>query len=298
MVGLTFERFASRHADGAAAVVVDGADDIDFTDVTIRGASGRGLYLGKGAGRLRGAHLNRVTVSDNGAVGVDVNRVDGLVVDRSVIERNNASRFGYLTTPGPYRVLAGMKLTGSTATVVTDSRFADNEATGLWFDLFCDGATIRRSVFRSNALHGLFFEVSRGAAVERNVVARNGTGTLGSGVRLTGAQDVVMRHNTFVAPAGEQVLVADDRRSDGPAWHTGSTSVLLESTALVDRADRPTVTVATIGSIDLATAVREAGNAVVGTPTVLSDEVASDYRLVRSRLANDPGDVGSDGFTG
>lgn len=258
VVGIRFERFASEHADGKAAVVVDGTDDVELVDVGITDNAGRGIYLGK----LSGARLHHVDVDRNGAVGMDAHMTSDLVVSYSTFDDNNRSLFGWSTTPGSHQVLAGAKLTMGTDTTFVWSRVRGNRSTGLWFDLFNDGMVIGHNRVVDNAKHGVFVEVSRRAQVEDNVIAANATGVL-----FAGAEQSEAVHNTFVDNAAAHVRIARDTRTDVPyqaVWHTGVPSIELDGNLFAD-VQRSSLAVRVEGAVERGWVTQWGPNAYVLT---------------------------------
>ena len=225
--GITITGFSPRHLDGTAMVVLDGATDVMLRDVVLSRSSATGL-VAVDADRLV---LDQVSMIQNGARGMSGDRLDDLVIRRSRFEANNAERFDAGGCGGgTFCVLAGAKLTRSTGIAVSFSDFSDNRATGFWCDLECRDLVFVANHAADNARHGVYFEVSEGAVIEANIVARNGE----SGVKTSGSRMVRIAHNTFVAN-GAHVNVGADYRPSSIGFHT-SPETHMGAIDLVDNA--------------------------------------------------------------
>ncbi len=210
--GITITAFSPRHLDGNAMVVLDGASDVVLRDVILTRSSATGL-VAVDADRLV---LDRVSMTHNGARGMSGDRLDDVTITRSRFEANNTERFdGANCGGGTYCVLAGAKLTRSSAIEVTFSDFSDNRATGFWCDLECRDLTFVANHAAGNARHGAYFEVSEGAVIEANILASNGE----AGVKTSGSRDIWIAHNTFVGN-GAHLNIGADYRPSSIGFHT------------------------------------------------------------------------------
>lgn len=238
LTGLIFTASAPLHQDGYAAVIID-APDVTVTDLTVSQSSATGLAV-----YAPGVELTRVTASDNGARGITANEADGLSITFSRVDRNNAAGFDYQDCGGgTHCVVAGLKVTWTEGLTVAHSSFSDNQATGLWCDLACVGATLIGNSISGNAKHGLFYEVSRQATISGNVITgHDSPGTVG--LRLVGSDDVAVVRNTFDGNLTD-LEVSDDPREPGqladfgvdtdPSGIEVTGNLFAESPDLVDR---------------------------------------------------------------
>lgn len=201
-------RFSPPHLDARAAVLVDAAGVL-LTDVAVTNsaATGIGVYAPD-------VTLHRVTARWNGARGLAAHEADGLVVQYSRLDDNNIEGFDHTDCGGGRScVLAGAKITTSDRVVIHASTFRRNRAAGLWCDLACRNVSITANLVADNAGHGIFFEVSRDAAIVGNVVAGQREPAT-AGVSIVGAEHVdvldnVLRDNRI------HLFVADDPRDPG-----------------------------------------------------------------------------------
>lgn len=112
--------------------------------------------------------LDRVTVTDNGQLGVGVHSGKNLHVTNILVTGNNAERFNGPPSAG------GFKVTRSQASTVKDSIFKDNLGNGLWFDDSSRDVRVSRSHFTNNQRYGLVFELTSMATGANNVISGNG----------------------------------------------------------------------------------------------------------------------------
>src|SRR5262249_26816914 len=100
-----------------------------------------------------GVLLSHDTFTDNGQLGVHAYQADGLVVDGTLIRRNNVEHFDPSTEAG------GLKVSTSSGVTVRNSTADHNVGIGLWFDLGVTNATIIRNRVDANSTVGIQYEI-------------------------------------------------------------------------------------------------------------------------------------------
>jgi parallel beta-helix repeat protein len=163
------------------------------------GARHRGPALRGHRCRRRARH---VTAQGNGLLGIESSFSDGLVVDAVRVTGNNTERFNQAP------VSDGMKICSARDLSVTDSVFADNLGTGLWFDESVHGVTVARNDILRNTGHGISYEISSQAVIADNLVAGNGD----SGMKINNASRIEIWNNTVVDNGGRAIWVVQDSR--------------------------------------------------------------------------------------
>ena len=104
---------------------------------------------------------------------------------------NNRERF---VQSGLVSEAAGAKITVTRDPVITDNRFENNLATGLWLDINVSDATVTRNIVEGNLRHCIYYEISANAIIASNIVVDNGV----SGIALADASGVKVYNNTLV----------------------------------------------------------------------------------------------------
>ena len=196
--GIGIRRYAPSVPD-MGAVRLFGADGSTLENVVITESSTNGLTLGLATTNAT-VHLNKVTSSRNGLMGIGVNRANGLLVERSLIEDNNTERFNMAPSAG------GFKLSNSLNVTIRGNRFSNNYGTGLWFDNSCVGVIVSDNDFVGNASNGLTVELAARVKVVNNLVQDNTAG----GVLVLDSNKVDLWNNSIT---GSKLPV---RISDGP----------------------------------------------------------------------------------
>ncbi|MGI9821987.1 right-handed parallel beta-helix repeat-containing protein [Agromyces sp. Marseille-Q5079] len=197
--GIGVRRYATSVPDmGSVTIERPG---ITLENLTVQESATTGVFVG-----AANATLRALTAERNGMIGISANFADELVVDHVASVENNTESFNRAPVAG------GMKLTRSRDVTVVSSEFADNRATGLWFDQSCYLIGVADNRLERNAGHGLFLEISARAVVVRNVIAKNAR----YGVKVNDTSDVVLRHNLLLGNAWGIAVLQDDRRADVP----------------------------------------------------------------------------------
>ena len=213
VVGLAFEHFSPAAEPGLGAMVRGDAADLEFTGNRFAWSAAKGLSIFAPGAVVRGN-----TFADNGMMGLEAWRADGLMVEGNRFLRNN--REGFAVT-GTVSEAAGAKITETHAPLIRRNVFAGNHATGLWLDIDVIGALVERNEVRDNARHGIFHEISAGGTIRGNRVVGNAV----SGIALADSANVRVEGNE-VANNGIGLLVQDDDREkpdkgDGNTWRSG-----------------------------------------------------------------------------
>lgn len=110
----------------------------------------------------------RLTLSDNGQLGLHGNYADGAVIEDVLVQRNNQAGFANNQAAG------GIKLTSSRVITVRRSVIEDNLGPGVWIDQTSYDSTVVRNVSRGNQRSGFQFELSAKAIYAGNVASDNG----------------------------------------------------------------------------------------------------------------------------
>lgn len=149
------------------------------------------------------ATLTDVSIARNGMLGATATYADRLKVVGLDSSSNNAEHFN--TSP----VAGGLKIARSRAVTVTDSNFANNLGTGLWFDESVYDMTIANNRMVRNAGHGLSVEISAKAKIINNIIANNS----GDGAKLNDSSQLDVWNNTFTGNGRQINIVQDTRRA-------------------------------------------------------------------------------------
>ena len=198
--GITFEHFSPTAEPGLGGMVIGDAVRLVFERNTFRWSAVKGLSIFKPGARVKGN-----VFENNGMMGLEAWRADGLVVRSNTFRGNN--REGFAVT-GEVSEAAGAKITETGEPVVSDNRFVANLANGLWLDIDVVGARVERNLMEGNTRHGLFHEISTGGLIEGNVV----TGSGAAGIAIADSTNVRVTGNVL-SDNGIGLLVQDDART-------------------------------------------------------------------------------------
>jgi hypothetical protein len=200
--GIGIERYATSVPEKGALRAL--APDVTVENVVVRDNATQGIYVG---GRDLGVRttLRNVTAERNGMLGIESSFSDGLVVAGVRVVGNNTEGFNHAPVSG------GMKICSARGLTVTDSVFADNLGTGLWFDESVHGVTVARNDVLRNAGHGISYEISSQARIAGNLVVGNGL----SGLKINNASTIEIWNNTVIGNAGRPLWVVQDSRVAG-----------------------------------------------------------------------------------
>ncbi|UOY00743.1 right-handed parallel beta-helix repeat-containing protein [Blastococcus sp. PRF04-17] len=197
--GIGIQRYATPVPDKGALRSL--APDVTIENVVVRDNATQGMYVG---GQNLGERntLRNVTAERNGMLGIESSFSDGLVVAGVRAVGNNTERFNQAPVSG------GMKICSARDLTVTDSVFADNLGTGLWFDESVHGVTVARNDILRNSGHGISYEISAQALIADNLVVGNGA----SGMKINNASRIDIWNNTVLDNGGRALWVAQDSR--------------------------------------------------------------------------------------
>src|SRR5829696_6795443 len=178
--------------------------------------------------------MNRVTVVDNGSVGMDMNNSHNSLVQNSQFSHNNAEHFN-VTACGESCTIAGIKATRGDQMKFINNAFVDNDSTGWWCDIACSNVTLTGNAISGSTVNGVFYEISSVGSFTNNYIAN-----AARGFKVAGSDRVTITDNTFVNNT-QQTGIYDDPRlsaSDpyygsalGQSWDT--TDLILESNAFI-----------------------------------------------------------------
>lgn len=220
-------RFASNSRGNAtgAALLLNGGTNVNLDGVVVRNNAGAGIL----SWATRNLKLSRTIVSYNGANGMnfagsqpklatDPSVRDDVVIEYSLIERNNADAFSVQCQTGCSA--AGVKMVEAVGVTVRYSSINNNgggQASGWWCDLNCVDAKVYGNRFVGNALHAIIYEASDKAIIASNIISVNGWGSnmYGGGYALMiGSPNVSIWNNT-ITNNKMGVFLYDDPRSPG-----------------------------------------------------------------------------------
>ncbi|MFI7589612.1 right-handed parallel beta-helix repeat-containing protein [Spongisporangium articulatum] len=230
ILGLRFTAYAAPHLDNSGGLYVSAARSV-IENSTFDHSSGAGLKIA--AGDLT---VNRITVRDNAAEGMQGNRNDGSVVKNSLFQGNNTDDFKVWQCGGSCTV-AGFKTAHTDDLEVYDNAFVDNNSNGFWCDLGCTNVKITGNAI-TGSYDGIFYEVSSKGTITGNYVEKSD-----KGIRVSGSDHVTISGNKLVNN-NWQLTVYDDRRSSstdsyssglGLSWNT--TDLVIKDNTIVGGAD-------------------------------------------------------------
>ncbi|MFI5042106.1 MAG: right-handed parallel beta-helix repeat-containing protein, partial [Acidimicrobiales bacterium] len=114
----------------------------------------------------------------------------------------------------------GMKATVQTGLLIDDNVVDRNAGPGIWCDIYCAKVTISGNHVSSNTYAGIFYEVSRGGTIEKNVAWSNGfgknVGGWGAGILVSSSQDTAVIDNVAAWNARTGISVISQDRRDWP----------------------------------------------------------------------------------
>lgn len=127
-----------------------------------------------------------------------------LITDNEVHDNGSSAYFGCCA--------AGIKYVGSSVTV-TSNWVHDNRGVGIWADLNADQTLIDRNRVESNLRRGIFFEVSGGAIIRRNLVlGNNESGSeYGGGIVVGSSNNVRVYANTLSDNRAYGIRIWEDK---------------------------------------------------------------------------------------
>ncbi|MGY1801704.1 right-handed parallel beta-helix repeat-containing protein [Blastococcus sp. SYSU D00922] len=197
--GIGIHRYATPVPEKGALRL--SAPDVVVENVVVRENATQAVLVGGVNEGVRNT-LRNVTIERNGMLGIEAPYADRLVLDSVRITGNNTEHFNMAPVAG------GVKIGRSRHITVTDSVFADNLGTGLWFDESVYDVTATGNDILRNGGNGLSFEISSKGLIADNVVSGNGQ----TGLKINNASNMDIWNNTVVGNAGRPLWVVQDRR--------------------------------------------------------------------------------------
>jgi len=184
---------------------------------------GAGVSLGPGS-RL---HDSKMTY--NGQIGLhafDGSQGAPILIEDNEIAHNPQLGYNWGWEAG------GMKITGSTGTIVCNNWVHDNAGPGIWFDGFNHASTIESNLVEHNNNIGIFYEISYGPTEIRwNISRNNGAGqpgAAGAGILIANSREVTVTGNAVDSNA-RGIMVTMVNRERGPDGMLETTNVVVRS---------------------------------------------------------------------
>jgi len=209
VASLVIEKYAGPQQHGA--VSCQGGSGWTITGNTIRLNHADGIGFNCDSTKIVG---NRITT--NGNLGIGVCCAKDALIENNEIDHNNYARFD------PGWEAGGVKTARTTALVVKKNNVHDNFGQGLWSDIDAIFTIYDGNTVTNNSDGGIFYEISHGAWIVRNIVSRNGSdakGKSGGGwlyygqIIVSTSDDVVVESNTItVGEFGNGITVLDQQR--------------------------------------------------------------------------------------
>ncbi|MCC6948887.1 MAG: right-handed parallel beta-helix repeat-containing protein [Bradyrhizobiaceae bacterium] len=181
----------------------------ELRNVTARWNHGVGARIGPGT-RISGG-----SYSHNGQLGIGGGNGDGIVIENVEIAHNNFAGFG------PGWEAGGTKFVRSGGLIVRNACVHNNGGPGLWTDIDNINVEYVDNLVFDNRGDGIKHEISYGAKIHGNTVARNGHENLnwlwGSQILIQNSQDVEVYDNTVEIGAhyGNGIAVINQKRGEG-----------------------------------------------------------------------------------
>jgi parallel beta-helix repeat protein len=144
------------------------------------------------------------TIAFNGMVGI-AGGEDGMRFENNLVQGNNNEGFAKTWSA------AGMKFIKSVGLKLRGNRVVDNNAAGIWMDVFITNAEVVRNTVRNNEGLGIFFEISRGAIVASNVSTGNNVG-----IMVANSEGARLWNNTLVDNK-KALFIKEDPRNTADA---------------------------------------------------------------------------------
>ena len=162
-----------RAGDQKAAISAHGTTGWVFRDLQVHDngtkAGGTGANLGVDSRVIGGRYYNNRSLGIGGGGGAN-----GWVIDGAEIDHNNFTNDNYTKRNISCGYEGGGVKWTADNTTVKNSTIHDNACKGLWADLNAANSTIVNNRVSGNWDEGIFVEISSGAVVTGNTVARNG----------------------------------------------------------------------------------------------------------------------------
>lgn len=210
ITSLTIEKYAGFQQHGA--VNCQGGSGWTINGNTIRLNHARGI----GFIRCDAIKITSNRVSMNGNLGIG-----GCCAKDDLIENNEVDNNNYAHVDSSWEA-GGVKTALTIALVARKNNVHDNVGQGLWSDLSAIYTIYDGNTVTNNSDGGIFYEISHGAWIMRNIVSLNGSeakGRSGGGwlyfgqIIVSTSNDVVVESNTVtVGEFGNGITVLDQQR--------------------------------------------------------------------------------------
>ncbi|MBF0688968.1 MAG: right-handed parallel beta-helix repeat-containing protein [Cellulomonas sp.] len=193
-----------RYGDHAAVLGVVSAEvpDVTLENLVVRDNASIGIYVW-----AKGSSFSRLTVEDNGLLGLVASKADDLTISESVFARNNSERFKAEPASG------GAKLHNSTNVTVERSVFDSNVTRGLWFDVDMRNSRVVHNTVVGNGVDGIEIELSENIVVAGNYLADNGE----SGLKIFDSGTIDVSNNMITGNRGYAIRMLQDERRGSTA---------------------------------------------------------------------------------
>lgn len=223
------EGFTMRHASSHPQS--GGIQSTDVNRLTVRGntlveSHGAAIVVNGGEDHLISANDLR----SNGQLGVKIAGTLGGRIERNLIRDNNTVDYD------PAWEAGGLKAIGVTGLAIVGNEVCGNDGPGLWCDIDCENIVVRDNRVHANGRAGIFFEISRGASIESNVVWANGwdfpAWGWGAGILISSAADVRVAGNVVAWNADGISVISQDREEQ--RWNRVENVHVTDNDVLVD----------------------------------------------------------------
>ncbi len=209
VLGIGFRRYATNEFTGTitnTAVTISATNALVENSVFTKMA-GQALYL-----QPRGGTVRRTVFAANGFNGMGSNghaggdgRRDGLLVESSIFNNNNAEKFG--TGCALSCAQAGVKIAHMVGFTMRNNIFENNRGFGMWCDNDCQGGVMVNNIARFNTQAGLYYEISSGGIIASNLIYGNKQ----HGIRMASATTKI--YNNTIVNNGGFIWIYDDPRN-------------------------------------------------------------------------------------
>ncbi|QCB94428.1 right-handed parallel beta-helix repeat-containing protein [Cellulomonas shaoxiangyii] len=192
-----------RYGDHAAVLGVVSAEvpDITLENLVVRDNASIGVYVW-----AKGSAFSRLTLEDNGLLGLVASKADDLTIDESVLARNNSEHFKAEPASG------GAKLHNSSNVTVQRSVFDSNVTRGLWFDVDMRNSRVVHNTVVANGVDGVEIELSENIVVAGNYLHANGE----AGLKIFDSGAIAVSNNMISGNRAYAIrMLQDERRGDG-----------------------------------------------------------------------------------
>ena len=220
-----------KDISGPTAVSLNGNNSL-AQNMIITQNSNQGLFFNQAK-----ASANGVKVIDNGGSGAGANKAHDSVFENSELHGNNAA--GFITSGcGAYCTMADIKV-AHTKNFIFRNNILDNSSSGkvqsaptnadnvgtinFWCDEGCIDTKIVNNFFTNSSL-AIMYEVSGSAVIASNIIESSGTG-----IRVSGSENVKLYNNTISRTYRPVYLFEDWRMNGCNAWNAAGVCTAKEN---------------------------------------------------------------------